>query len=155
MKGSQITKVLDKASDKCKEHGAKLTAKRKLVLQQLVETEKLLSAYELVELIRVKTDTKLPAMSVYRILDFLESINLVHKLESQNKYLACMHITCEHKHESPQFMICQNCFKVKELDMSQSIIEEISDSAKSADFQLINPTLEIKGVCQACQTKLI
>jgi len=154
MKDNQVKKILSKANDKCKASGTKLTAKRKLVLQQLVETEQLLSAYDILERIELKTKLKLPAMSVYRILSFLESQDLVHKLESQNKYLACIHIACKHAHESPQFLICQNCSKVKELDMSESIIAEIFDSAKSADFQLVNPTLEIKGVCHACQMSI-
>ncbi len=151
MNNTQITNVLSRAGDKCKLKGTKLTTKRKLVLQQLVESEHLLSAYDIVERIMEQTDNKIPAMSVYRILEFLESVNLAHKLESQNKYMACTHIACDHMHESPQFLICQKCLKVKEIEISKSIIKEITHSAEFADFQLTNPSLEIKGYCQACQ----
>ena len=38
-------------------------------------------------------------MSIYRILEFLESQQLVHKLKLTNRYVACVHITCNHEHE--------------------------------------------------------
>lgn len=153
MNNTTTQNLLNSAGDKCKGNGTKLTAKRKLVLQQLIESDQLLSAYDIAARIKNNTDSHMPAMSVYRILDFLESVNLAHKLESQNKYLACRHIACQHSHESPQFLICQNCLKVKEVDISKSIIDEIAEVADNDDFKLINPTLEIKGICQDCQTK--
>lgn len=44
-------------------------------------------------------DEAFAAMSIYRILEFLEAQQLVHKLKLSNRYVACVHITCNHEHE--------------------------------------------------------
>ena len=148
MKDNSI-KILDKAEKKCLSHGSKLTPKRKLVLMQLINAEKLLSAYEIADLVNENVEKKMPVMSIYRMLDFLTSVNLVHKIDSQNKFIACKHITCDHDHFLPQFLICHRCNKVKEISLSSSVINEITTFS---DFKLTNPVLEIKGECQKCCT---
>ena len=59
-------------------------------------------------------------MSVYRILDFLIHEELVHKLETASLYIACAHIACDHQHETPQFLICDRCFTVKEIGIKST-----------------------------------
>ena len=72
----------------------------------LLESDKALSAYELTEFCRDRLGFDLLPMSVYRILEFLEGEHLAHRLNLANKYVACSHITCEHEHDVPQFLIC-------------------------------------------------
>jgi len=146
-----VNEVLDKAEIKCKESGVKLTTKRKLVLQQLLQSQKLLSAYEIVERLKRKANSIMPAMSVYRILEFLESSNLVHKIESQNKYVACRHIQCDHQHHSAQFLICQGCNYVKEINLSHGVISQINELARQEKFKQEFSVMEFKGLCQKCQ----
>ena len=49
---------------------------------------------------------------MYRALQFLQSQGLVHRLESLNAYVGCVHP--EHPHAS-QFLICRDCGQVEEL----------------------------------------
>ena len=151
MTTAKVNSILAKAEDKCKESGVKLTTKRKLILQQLVESKRLLSAYEIVDRMNKNSDNSMPAMSVYRILDFLESSNLVHKLQSQNKYVACRHIACNHSHQSAQFLICDNCDYVKEINLDHSVTKKVDELAESERFKLKFSVMEFKGLCQNCQ----
>ena len=81
----------------------------------MLNENKALSAYEIADRLGGITQTSVPAMSVYRILDFLEQQNLVHKILSMNKYAACSHITCKHGHSMPRLAICSRCYKVDEM----------------------------------------
>ena len=75
---NRIDNILAHAERHCKEHGARLTDKRKRVLACLVQSEKALSAYELMDVCKEQYGESIPAMSVYRILEFLEEELLVH-----------------------------------------------------------------------------
>ncbi|WP_395375724.1 Fur family transcriptional regulator [Marinicella sp. W31] len=143
--------TLKRATEKCQDHGEKLTPKRSLILRTMIEAGSPLSAYDIINLMNSSHHALMPATSVYRILSFLESVDLVHKLSSENKYVACEHISCHHQHESPQFLICQKCNKVKEINISHSVIDEIKQHVKDSDYKLIDSVLEISCICKVCQ----
>jgi len=146
-----VQAIIDHAEEHCKIHGARLTHKRKQVLLSLLQSEKALSAYELVDYCKTELDEPLPAMSVYRILDFLQQEHLVHKLSLANKYVACSHITCDHDHAVvPQFLICGNCQKVKEISVSKHVVAELERNVEVAGYQLQSPQLEMSCLCQKC-----
>ena len=145
-----IDGVIQKAEDYCRANGARLTTKRKQILTGLVESKKALSAYELIDFCQQRFDVKMPAMSVYRILEFLEDQHLVHKLNLANKYVACNHVGCDHADSVPQFLICRNCSKVKEISINQSTISQLSETAKNAGYDLYTPQLELNCLCEGC-----
>ena len=147
---TSTAKVIKHAKEHCAARGSKLTEKRSQVLKGLLESKKALSAYELIDYCREKFDQQLPAMSVYRILEFLESENLVHRLELAKKYVACSHIACDHTHETPQFLICNSCNTVEEISISNSIIHSLRSTISKAGFHLASPQLEFECYCEAC-----
>lgn len=142
--------MISHADQYCKQQGGRLTDKRKAILSELIKSNKALSAYELIDAYKQGSGCDIPAMSVYRILDFLEEAELVHKLRLANKYVACSHICSEHKHEVPQFLICGECSRVEEISVSHSTINDIKKSVKNADFSLASPQLEINCICNRC-----
>ncbi|WP_163132398.1 Fur family transcriptional regulator [Agarivorans sp. Alg241-V36] len=146
----QIDSVIQHAEQHCKQRGVRLTTKRKQVLSALVQSNKALSAYELIEHCKELFDQSIPAMSVYRILEFLETEHLVHKLSLANKYVACAHICCSHGHGVPQFLICGKCNKVKEITIAASTIDELKQNAQQAGFTLVSQQLEMNCVCDDC-----
>jgi Fur family zinc uptake transcriptional regulator len=114
--------------------------------------DRALSAYELMEVCNRESNEPMPAMSVYRILSFLEEQSLVHKLSTANKYVACSHITCTHKHYSrPQFLICNDCTKVQEVDISSEALVAMEQVAQTAGFHLESRQLELSGTCNDCR----
>ena len=130
--------------------GTKLTAKRSQVLEGLLVSKKAVSAYELTDVCRDTLGYELLPMSVYRILEFLENNQLAHRLNISNKYIACAHISCDHQHQPPQFLICKSCHKVEEVEVPTSIMESVVKSTRSAGFTLASDHLEIECFCTDC-----
>ena len=145
-----VDRIIQHAERHCTDNGTRLTEKRKQVLAGLVQSDKALSAYELMAVCKEKYSEDIPAMSVYRILEFLESEELVHKLDLAKKFVACAHISCDHEHGVPQFLICGNCSKVKEISISQSTISELGKTVKDAGYHLVSPQLELSCLCDHC-----
>ena len=148
---ASVKKIIEHAQTQCQERGTRLTDKRKAVLTGLLSSRQALSAYELIDVCRDKLNEKLPPMSMYRILDFLEEEQLVHKLKLANRYVACTHITCNHQHEVPQFLICNKCFRVEETAISKSVLDSLKGNVKKVGFKMVSPQLEINCVCEDCR----
>ena len=147
----KIDKIIQKAEKTCLEQGGRLTPKRQRVLAILLQQLQPLSAYEIAEYYHEINDETIPVMSVYRMLDFLISLGLVHKLASTNKFIACSHITCKHGHQVPQFLICDNCQSVQEIGIEHQLINALEKSIKDNHFQLSSKQLELHGLCESCQ----
>ena len=150
---AEINAVVDEAEQRCRDRGARLTVKRKQVLSGLLCSETALSAYELVDFCHKEYGYAIPAMSVYRILAFLQSQKLVHKLNLANKYVACAHILCSHDHEVPQFLICGSCQRVEEISVSKSTIKSVRQSVEDAGFDLVSPQIEMNCLCHDCRDR--
>lgn len=146
-----LNSILATAKATCAEQGVKLTSKRENVLTCIISSDEAISPYELAEIYKEQYGQTMPAMSVYRILDFLVELSLVHKLTSANKYIACSHISCSHSHQSPQFLICENCQSVKEIGINHSVLEQLKDSVEKTGFVLTTQQIELKGLCKNCQ----
>ena len=120
------------------------------MLNGLLQSDRALSAYELVDYCNETYDENFAAMSVYRILEFLEDEQLVHKVNLANRYVACVHITCDHKHEVPQFLICTDCQSVKEISIGSSILSSINKQVEQANYQLVSKQIEFNCLCESC-----
>ncbi len=145
-----VKSILAHAEKHCKSNGSRLTDKRKLILAELLQSDKALSAYEIADYFATSQKQSIPAMSVYRILDFLQKEQLVHKLNLANKYVACSHITCNHAHDVPQFLICSECQKVEEISIKKAMIDELQKNVGEAGFHLASPQFEMNCVCDDC-----
>lgn len=149
---ADVQQVLDRAQAICAEQGAKLTDKRRRILQVVLESAEPLSAYQIADQYRDLYGKTLSVMSVYRMLNFLKDNELVHRLETTNQYLPCSHISCNHAHEVPQFLICDSCKSVDEVGIRKAILQELSANIVDTGFALARQQLEFHGLCRACQT---
>lgn len=148
---TKIDNVIQQAEHQCQSKGGRLTQKRRSILELLLENNQPQSAYEIADLYHEKSGNKIPAMSVYRMLEFLIENGLVHKLASTNKFIACSHIACDHAHQTPQFLICDNCCSVNEIGIDNKLITALEKSIDAKHFQLNSPQLELHGLCEKCQ----
>lgn len=151
---NRTEEILQHAEQQCQTQGSRFTIKRKHILSALLDSQRALSAYEIVDYCKENFNEKLPAMSVYRILDFLQQSQLVHKLSLANKFVACSHITCQHEHKTPQFLICNECQKVQEIGIDTELIKTLEQNVTQAGFHLVSPQLEMNCLCEACQVKM-
>jgi Fur family transcriptional regulator, zinc uptake regulator len=148
---TQLDSILNRAQAICVDQGARLTEKRRRVLQVVLESSEPLSAYQIADHYRDLYGKTLSVMSVYRMLNFLKENELVHRLETTNQYLPCSHISCRHPHEVPQFLICDKCRNVDEVGIRKEILQELSANIEDTGFALARQQLEFHGVCRACQ----
>lgn len=148
---AQLEKALAHAETSCRASGGRLTTKRKNVLRILLDKEIPLSAYEIADIYKETYKESLAPMSVYRMLQFLIDSTLVHKLSSTNKFIACSHISCEHSHQVPQFLICDNCDCVEEVNIDRKLIQGIEKAVIEKSFTLNSPQFELHGLCSSCQ----
>ena len=152
IKQSKLDSLLRAAEVSCSENGARLTQRRRQVLSALMQSSSPLSAYEVLDLCNRSTASAMPAMSVYRILDFLEQQLLVHRLSTSNKYVSCAHITCDHKHfQTTHFLLCEGCSSVEEVDATEEASEALEQMAKTVGFKLTTQQFELPGICTTCQ----
>lgn len=146
-----IERLISKARVECAQVGIKLTDKREKILTVLLRAGAPLSAYDIVEQYREQFNEVLPAMSVYRILHLLVEHKIAHKLQTTNQFLACAHIACNHEHEVPQFLICDQCHGVEEVGLRKTLVKELHQSVKKTGFEVANQQLELHGTCSRCQ----
>ena len=152
---SSAAKAIEQAEKQCKHNGAKLTLKRKTILLGLLQTGRAMTAYELSDFCKEELGEPMPPMSVYRILEFLESQQLVHKLKLANRFVACIHIACNHEHATPQFLICFNCYQVTEVSIKESTIKQLRKSVDTAGYTLVSPQIEMNCLCADCSDEKI
>ena len=74
----------------CTERGQRLTPIRRQVLEALLASHKPLGAYEIIDVLATQGGRPAP-ITVYRALDFLRENELVHRIESRNAFVACVH----------------------------------------------------------------
>lgn len=109
-------------------------------------SDKPLSAYELIAKLEKKVGKKIAPLTVYRHLDFLIKVGLVHRLESIQSYFACDHP--ESNHEG-QYLLCSECGQVDEFDSSK-VGKLLNQIAGQRGFKPVNAVIEIEGLCVNC-----
>lgn len=147
---SELSQNLHRAQEKCQELGLRFTPKREQIFLCLLRCDRAVSAYEIVDLYYETYNKRISAVTVYRVLEFLENIKLVHKLTLANKFVVCSHICCKDKHEIIQFLICENCFRVDELNIEPAVYLQLNENAESHGFKPQNSVVEMNCICNAC-----
>jgi Fur family transcriptional regulator, zinc uptake regulator len=131
----------------CTQRKERLTPMRRQVLEALLASHAPLGAYELID--RLASGDGRPApITVYRALDFLREQGLVHRIESRNAFIACVH-----NHESGDpvvFFICEKCGAVGEA-ASAAVADTIRNASRTAGFTPKTPVIEISGICAHCK----
>ncbi|WP_241651588.1 Fur family transcriptional regulator [Pseudoalteromonas sp. PS5] len=146
--------ILKQAQAKCQSLGLRLTEKRQGVLEILLQTVEPLSAYELTDKYNKSTNSPILAMSVYRILEFLESVNLAHRIHSANKYIACKSLDGACHHHLSVLLVCKSCHQIEEIDSVQEAAKHLFKAVESTGFSAANARLELPGLCNLCKAKL-
>lgn len=134
------------AEAQCAARAQRLTPMRRQVLQALLASHKPLGAYEIIE--RLAQKNRPAPITIYRALDFLCANGLVHRIESRNAFVACVH-----NHDDGDlvvFLICESCGAVGEAP-GGAAAEALRASARAAGFSPKSPLVEIAGICSHCR----
>jgi len=138
------------AEARCAELGQRLTSIRRDVLGALLGSHQPLGAYEIME--RLSPGGRRPApITVYRALEFLRENGLVHRIESRNAFVACVHT--HGAGELVVFLICERCGTVGEAASAQ-VAATLQSAARAAGFVPKSPVIEVTGVCTHCRSRM-
>jgi Fur family zinc uptake transcriptional regulator len=139
--------AMAQAESICTARGQRLTPIRRQVLEALLGSHRPLGAYEIIDILAAQGGRPAP-ITVYRALDFLRENELVHRIESRNAFIACIH-----NHATGAmvvFLICEKCGAVGEA-LSTGAADTLRAAAKSAGFTPRTPVIEIAGICAHCR----
>ncbi len=142
--------AIARAKSVCKSKGIKFTQLREQVFRSIAASHKAVGAYDIIEIV-AQNGKRIAPISMYRILDALSEIGLIHRLESQNSYFACHsgHNVDANDCRSQVFIICKTCNTVIEIEAPE-IGTAVKKAAISSEFQLHQALLEIIGLCKHC-----
>ena len=128
---------------------SELTKKQSLVMNLLSKAKGPLSAYNILHDLR-DYGFRGPTQ-VYRVLEKLLEIGMVHRIESMNAFVACQQEKCDEKNkEINLFTICEICGSVQEL-LNNGLKNIVKSLSKDNNFLLKNSVLELNGVCSKCK----
>ncbi|MEM1231757.1 MAG: Fur family transcriptional regulator [Pseudomonadota bacterium] len=134
------------AEKRATQAGERLTPARLAAYAELKASSKPLSAYELIARLERRQDRKIAPLTVYRHLDFLLRIGLIHRLQSTQSYLVCDHP--DEGHQS-QYLLCSECGSVDEVE-SASVDKALGNAASARGFTPQHATVEVTGLCGNC-----
>jgi Fur family zinc uptake transcriptional regulator len=138
---------LTRAETACAQRGARLTDIRRTVLELILQAGEPIGAYALLDRLKDRSGQGKPP-TVYRALDFLLAQGLIHRVEKLNAFVGC-HEEADHPHPV-QFCICAKCGAVAEFE-DAAIGEAVAAMAQRSGFTVRRATVEVEGVCAACQ----
>ena len=104
-----------------------------------------LKAYTILESLK-REGLKSP-LQVYRALDKLVELGIIHKIESQNSFIACSNSNCS---SNTAFTICRRCGNVKEIK-NNHLFEQVSDLGKKNRLKVHRFNLEFYVDCNGCK----
>lgn len=143
-----IESALKRADDHCRSRGLRLTDIRRRVLELVWASHAPVGAYALLEQLAAEGFCAAPP-TIYRALDFLLSGGLIHRIEKRNAFVGCIHPGSPHL---GHFLLCSQCGVAVELD-DPTIAKALAAAAGRVGFELTGQTVELTGLCPACQVK--
>lgn len=124
----------------CETQGERLTPLRRRVLELVMRSDGPVKAYDLLDRLKTGPGAAKPP-TVYRTLDFLLKVGLIHRVEALKSYVAC---ATGHDHEAAEFYICESCGRVDEQDHPEA------ESHPPRGFAVNRSVIEHYGQCGEC-----
>ncbi|MDQ3235188.1 MAG: transcriptional repressor [Pseudobdellovibrionaceae bacterium] len=134
-----------------KESGARLTKARLALIECLSESKVPLSPKEILKRTEESLDKSesIDTVTVYRVLERLYELGLVHRVAPDGEYIACTHLTCE---SEPHIMTrCVNCGKATEMHVPDDILSPLIWFMKTQKkFAPKKHLFQLDGLCESC-----
>ena len=143
-----IDDALQRAQTLCQQRNAKLTPVRKRVLELIWQSHCPMGAYDLLPILAKEGFNSAPP-TVYRAIDFLLELGLVHRLASLNAFVGCDHPGHE---DDSCFLLCSECGNAKELSGGH-LFKAIKKAAQEQGFVIQQQLAEVVGLCPQCENK--
>ena len=151
MSDSRYDTLLSRFKEVLKQNALKFTAQREAILKTLFGNNEHLAPEELHALVKSQNqDCNIGVSTVYRTLNLLEDAGLVNSLSygsNGKKY----ELSSDDHHDH---IICVSCDKI--IEFEDDVIEQRQEEiATKSGFVLTAHTMQLYGICTACQEKNI
>ncbi|WP_017931269.1 transcriptional repressor [Robiginitomaculum antarcticum] len=124
----------------CDAAGERFTPLRSHIFELIVNTQEPVKAYDLLDRLHPDYGSPRPP-TIYRALEFLSKLGLIHRVEALNAYVVCDHV---HENARAEFYICDSCNKVIERHISDHSV------TPPAGFTVKRSIVEHYGICPDC-----
>jgi len=136
------------AESRLKAAGYRMTRSRRVVIDMLARSDRALSPYGIIERLRADSVEATPdVVTVYRVLDLLETMDLAHRVHTVNGYVACARPKVAGCHHHP--VICSGCGRIAEVDGHAA--EPLTSPAGVDGWTITGHVLEFSGLCPDCR----
>ena len=123
-----------------------LTRNQKAVATALKGADTPLTAYDILGLAPIRRAGMKAPLTIYRALDKLIDLGLVHRIESLNAFVHCGHGPHDH---ATGFLICTDCGRTLEVHL-ESCERHLAGRARDQGFAVDDVRVEMTGRCPDC-----
>ena len=131
------------------ESGERWTDTRAAVFDALASSGKPSSAYDVAAAVSAAQTRRMPANSVYRILDLFAAHDVIKRIESRKAYVVNEHPGCRH---DCIFLLCDRCGAIAHVD-DDPTVARVRRAAAVGGFEPLRPVIEVRGRCASCAAK--
>jgi len=134
--------------EKLKKNNYKITQQRGAIIEALLENRgQFVTAEEIYKKTRGR-HKKTDFSTVYRNLEILESLGIIHKTSIKDG-VAIYELICDHSHH--HHIICKGCGKTEIINMCP--LEQFKKNVRDKEFTLTDHRFELYGYCRDCNKK--
>ena len=141
---ADVARAIQAADLRLTAEGERMTPPRLRVLELLLAAGEPVKAYDLIARFGEDGQPAKPP-TVYRALEFLEKVGLVHRIVSLSAFQACVGHDGAH---GAAFLICDCCGSAEEFEAAAG--DQVSDAARAHGFGVERVMVEVHGRCRAC-----
>lgn len=141
--------LISDAETICARAGTRLTDPRRRVLALLAQAKTPLKAYDLIAKAGADGGSVKPP-TVYRALEFLCQLGIVHRIEQDATFVACSHVG---HGDLAALFVCDLCHEVTEVHVDD-MASQLTKAAQITGFTLANLVIEGRGKCKSCQSEI-
>jgi Fur family ferric uptake transcriptional regulator len=130
--------------------GGRITKPRLAVLECLAASEQALSAAAVMSRIRKNPGaTELDLATIYRNLEALQGLGLVHRVGPNGEFVACGHAACEV--DLHVIVHCQHCDRTEELDAPEELLGPVKKYIqRRTGYAFDEHFMQMSGSCGEC-----
>ncbi len=139
--------ALQQARTLCVREKVRLTPIREAVLCMIWQSHRPLGAYKLIDQLSEARGKRMLPPTVYRALDFLLGLGLIHRIATLNAFIGCPFPGSPH---SDVFLVCRLCGSAAECSVD-TVNSAIVATAQRAGFQIESQAVEVTGLCPLCR----
>ncbi len=126
--------------------GYKVTKPRKQVLEAIEKAGGPMSPYDIGRAMEGQGE-HLDQVTIYRVINLLCSLNLVHKVFSRNGFVRCDLLEEEGCH---RFLVCRGCGNLQEF-ADEALCQQEDQIAQKMGFRAEHHLTESSGLCKDCR----